>query len=895
VAGTEVKLTADASQLVQEVRKAETALKGLQDVGANVSKALIGVTAAAAGFGYAVKGILDSAAALFDAADTIGISVQSLQVFQKAAGEVGVSAEELNSSLMKMNANIGEALIKGSGGAADALKRMGISLDQINGMKPDAQFELIAKRLSEIPNQAERSALAMDLFGKQGAKVLKIAEGLDEMRKKMEALGMLISPEQQASLDLAGDAVDGLIGMFSVGLKKAVADMAPYILAIVYSIEDAVKAAGGLENIISKVGAVVRYAFNVAIIYGMVNGFIAMQAAIRAAGGAMAVFNLIVQRSPLFLLVAAAAALAQAFGLDVAGAIGKALDVSGNLGKANDKIAETAGEIKDKNNEAAVAAKRGNAEAEKAAANALKALDNTIKKLESENQFMKDKVGLSEQEAAVQKIIRDEQDKLAAAGAKMSANQLARLTAAAQESQELKAQAAFTDTMKALQDDILSLTAAEGIEREKISALLGLEKSMKREATQGEKDKLNALIQQREVLKSISQQQQDFVRNYDSDLQIFIGRNEKLINLDKQRAKAKENLDKVTGENEKKLALENLQAIEGRYTGELLAAAGAYSELYSLETNYNKQLGALRDIRDRLEKDSLMYRLMESEGVLKEMELQEKRMQERLAVEKQAFEIRNAQMEKATRLSNLQIIQNAELEAARTKYANLEVLAFEHQQALKDIEIKAQQDKLAMQLQQGNAEYQYRRFSADEAKQIAADRTAFEKKTEMEKTGFVLDQAGQMFSALGAQNKSAFEAAKAFNIANAIMNTYMAATKALATYPPPFNFIAMGAAVAMGLAQVAQIRSQQYSGRALGGPVMGGTPYLVGENGPEIFTPATTGSITRNSDIGGSSTVNVSFNITANDTSGFDSLLVARRGLITEIIRDAQLDKGRRI
>jgi hypothetical protein len=126
------------------------------------------------------------------------------------------------------------------------------------------------------------------------------------------------------------------------------------------------------------------------------------------------------------------------------------------------------------------------------------------------------------------------------------------------------------------------------------------------------------------------------------------------------------------------------------------------------------------------------------------------------------------------------------------------------------------------------------------------------------------------------------------------MNTYMAATKALATYPPPFNFIAAAAAVAMGLAQVAQIRSQTYSGRALGGPVMGGQTYMVGENGPELFTPAQSGSITRNDQLGGSGDMNVNFTIIANDTAGFDQLLTSRRGLITQILADAQLERGRR-
>jgi hypothetical protein len=236
----------------------------------------------------------------------------------------------------------------------------------------------------------------------------------------------------------------------------------------------------------------------------------------------------------------------------------------------------------------------------------------------------------------------------------------------------------------------------------------------------------------------------------------------------------------------------------------------------------------------------------------------------------------------------------AEIDAATMRYADLEVMEFEHQAALKEIAIKAAQDKQAMQLQMGTAENQFRKFSADDAKRIAQDRTDFEKKTELEKNAFALDQAASMFTSLGTYNKQAFEAAKAFNIANAIMNAYLGATKALATYPPPFNYIAAAATVAMGLAQVAQIRSQQYSGRALGGPVMGNQSYIVGERGPEVFTPATSGSITPNNQLGGNAPVTVNFNIMANDTTGFDQLLNSRKGLITQIIADAQLEKGSR-
>ena len=49
-------------------------------------------------------------------------------------------------------------------------------------------------------------------------------------------------------------------------------------------------------------------------------------------------------------------------------------------------------------------------------------------------------------------------------------------------------------------------------------------------------------------------------------------------------------------------------------------------------------------------------------------------------------------------------------------------------------------------------------------------------------------------------------------------------------------------------------------GRASGGSVMGGTSYLVGERGAELFTPSSGGTITPNSALGGSNTYNITVN-----------------------------------
>ena len=53
-------------------------------------------------------------------------------------------------------------------------------------------------------------------------------------------------------------------------------------------------------------------------------------------------------------------------------------------------------------------------------------------------------------------------------------------------------------------------------------------------------------------------------------------------------------------------------------------------------------------------------------------------------------------------------------------------------------------------------------------------------------------------------------------------------------------------------------------GKASGGTVKGGTSYLVGEKGPELFTPGRTGSIAPNSSLGGA---NVTVNVDASGTT----------------------------
>ena len=88
-----------------------------------------------------------------------------------------------------------------------------------------------------------------------------------------------------------------------------------------------------------------------------------------------------------------------------------------------------------------------------------------------------------------------------------------------------------------------------------------------------------------------------------------------------------------------------------------------------------------------------------------------------------------------------------------------------------------------------------------------------------------------------------------------------------------------------------------FGGKALGGSVKPGTPYLVGESGRELFVPGEKGQIVSNNDLnkmgqaGAAPTVN--FNISTVDAAGFDELLASRKNLITAIINNAMNTKGK--
>ena len=84
-------------------------------------------------------------------------------------------------------------------------------------------------------------------------------------------------------------------------------------------------------------------------------------------------------------------------------------------------------------------------------------------------------------------------------------------------------------------------------------------------------------------------------------------------------------------------------------------------------------------------------------------------------------------------------------------------------------------------------------------------------------------------------------------------------------------------------------------GSAMGkrGYAMGGDGIVVGERGPEVISPAAPVDIVPNFALGGGST-NVNFSINAIDAAGVEDVLTNQRGNIIRMIREAANENGER-
>jgi hypothetical protein len=204
----------------KELEKGNELVDGLVDKLKGFGKILAGAFAVDAIVGFGAE-ILHQADAIKDQADALGVSGQHLQEWGHAAHFAGSSAAEFTAAFFKFSRNVNEAGEAAAGPAAKAFKELGVSAkDNAGNLKaPIDLLDEVVAGFQHIQDPAKRTALAMDLFGKSGAKLLPLfkegPEGIAKLRAEVKELGIGFD---DAFLQQSGEVIDSIDRM-KLGLK----------------------------------------------------------------------------------------------------------------------------------------------------------------------------------------------------------------------------------------------------------------------------------------------------------------------------------------------------------------------------------------------------------------------------------------------------------------------------------------------------------------------------------------------------------------------------------------------------------------------------------------------------------------------------------------------------
>jgi len=375
----------------------------------------------------------------------------------------------------------------------------------------------------------------------------------------------------------------------------------------------------------------------------------------------------------------------------------------------------------------------------------------------------------------------------------------------------------------------------------------------------------------------------EYKQQFDNSAKVVEAINEQLQAIDtlNKLKEAKERLDEDEQDSVNKLITEYEEFI--KILDQVIQKRT--EEANNVVINNTKQIAELEKFIKKNEQALDTLNNVTKEFLLNDLELLQKKQNDEIALVqeqqdkiKELIKLQKEDEKGITEEENQRLLEKIEEYerlkfGIKAKYGELEIELLKKQREEREKIQKEYYDKNLSEIQNRNFEFEN------------LDKMSEENKVKLAKQG-----GRELLDELAKRNKVAFAINKALAIRDAIISTSQGMASAL-KWGYPLGPIFAGIIGGLGAVQIANIASQQYQGRALGGRVQAGSTYMVGEQGAEMFVPSQSGTIIPNKDLGSATNVNITIN--ANDTQGFDDLLVKRRSVIVNVINDALNSQGR--
>lgn len=223
--------------------------------------------------GAIVNGFMNIANAMDrmeEASQKTGVGVEGLQVFGMAAKLASVDSEQLTKGLVLLQRRMYE-FTQGLTDPVTAFNALGVSVKKASGelKLTDDVFLELADKFAQMPDGAEKAAIATKVFGRAGAELIPMLNmGRDGIMKLREEMGYLFTQDDANRAAVFTDNIDIMKRMLEGTKMQIVSGMLPAMLSLTESFKAGAKEGAGFGDIGTFIGDTIKYAA------GQVYGFI---------------------------------------------------------------------------------------------------------------------------------------------------------------------------------------------------------------------------------------------------------------------------------------------------------------------------------------------------------------------------------------------------------------------------------------------------------------------------------------------------------------------------------------------------------------------------------------------------------------------------------------------
>lgn len=239
-----VKIGADTTKFQTGLKKSQGLMKKHAAQFRKIGRgAAIAGAAVAGAVALMIRNYVRAGDEVHKMAKRTGFSTEALSELRYAADICGADIRALEKGVKRMAKTITDAA-EGMTTYLRAFKRIGIEVEELQGLKPEEQFDRIARAIANVEDATIRAATAQDIFGRAGTQLLPLfaegEKGLEALRKKAHELGIVFDQEAANKAARLKDAQTSLKAAFQ-GLSFTIADtLIPTITSLVENFTDAI-------------------------------------------------------------------------------------------------------------------------------------------------------------------------------------------------------------------------------------------------------------------------------------------------------------------------------------------------------------------------------------------------------------------------------------------------------------------------------------------------------------------------------------------------------------------------------------------------------------------------------------------------------------------------------